>query len=605
MKAKSDHAKQAHQYALDVVKGNILVAEWVKLACERHFKDLRHSKNADFKYYYNEDTGARVCRFIECWKIFEGPKAGENIKLMPWQCFIVCSIFGWLCKDGERKDKRRYRRAYIELPRGNGKSALASALSLYMTLADGEGGAQTLAASTSKDVAKIVFFAAQQMAKSNPEFLKHLGAEIRAHVIFQQKSASRFMAISADSKTSDGKNVHMVTIDELHLHKDRRLYDSLETGMGKRNNSLMLSITTAGVDTSGVCFEVRNYLTKILHGLIEDETTFGIIYTIPEGGDWRDPQMWAAANPGLGVMVMPEIIEQLCKKAQQTPAAQSNFRTKHLSEWQSAGAAWLDMAKLKACIDNNMKISDFRNDELFIGLDLASRVDIAAKLYLFVRDRHYYAFTQCYLNEAAVISGKNSQYRGWEIEGLLTITAGDVTDFDVIERDLKKDARDYNLVEIAYDPYQATDLAQRLQKERIPVIEVGQNVKNLSPAMKFIEALIYDRRLHYNCPILTWMFSNVVVKEDKNQNIFPYKLRPEDKIDLCSALFSAICRAMLKEDTTSIYESQELFTLGRVDNNNNNKEDDIVDESTKYDEFEVVDKKKQNFDPEWLKHGWR
>jgi len=448
----SEHAKLAHQYAVDVITNKIKVAHWVQLACQRYIDDLKKSKSKEFLYYYNENAGARVCRFIECWKIFEGPKAGEDIKLMPWQCFIVCNIFGWLCKDGARKDKRRYRRAYIELPRGQGKSLLSSALALYMTLADGEGGAQVVAAGTSRDVAKIVFTAAQHLAKSNPEFLAHLGAEIRAHTIFQLKSASRFMAISADAKTSDGKNLHMCVIDELHLHKERKLFDSLETGMAKRDNSLMLAITTAGFDTSGICFEQRNYITKILTDTIKDETTFGIIYTIPDGMDWRDPTAWQAANPGWGVMVMPEVVEQLAKKAEVTPAAQAAFRTKHLSEWQSAGSAWLDMSKLKECVDYNMKIDDFIDSDCWIGLDLASRVDIAAKVYLFVKDRHYYVFTQSYLNESAVFAAKNSQYKGWEIQGLLTLTAGDVTDFEVIENDLYQDAKKYKIREIAYDP---------------------------------------------------------------------------------------------------------------------------------------------------------
>lgn len=556
---KKDHATIAEQYCRDVVEGRIFVCGYVTKACQRHLDDLKRQSTPAFPYRFDPDTGNKVCRFMEQFRIFEGPLTGQNIDLMAWQCFLIVSLFSWLCDGGDRDGKRRFRRTYIEVPRGNSKSVTASLIALWMLACDGEGGAQVVAAGTSRDVAKIVFGAAQEVAKREAEFMKALGVEVLAHTIIQKRTASRFWPLSADSKTSDGLSIHASIIDELHLHKDRRLFDSLETGLGKRAQSLGFYITTAGFDTSGVAYEQRTYLAKILDKTHTDESTFGIIYTVPEGfeDDWLNPDVWKACNPAWGRMVMPEVIAQLADKARVTPAAQNNFRTKHCNIWCSADQAWMDMTKWRAMSDPNLRIEDFHGEPVFIGLDTATRSDITAKVYTFVRDGHYYLFATSYLPEAAISIGKNSQYQGWQIAGLLTVTPGDTIDFSEIEAGLLADQRNYDVRGVGFDPWSSTQLAQRMMAEGLPMIEVRMNVGSLSEPMKQLESLARQRRLHHNNPILDWCISNVTVVIDRNENIFPRKQRAENKIDLAVASIIAMALAAEYQETpiTSLFQS--------------------------------------------------
>lgn len=547
MTTKKDHAALGYQYAQDIVAGRILVSKWVMLAMQRHLSDLARQGTEGFPYRFDPERGARVCRFVELYRVFEGPLAGQNIDLMPWQCALITILFGWLNDGGPRDGKRRFRRAYVEVPRGNAKSTLGAALAQYAAFADGEGGAQVVSAGTSRDVAKISFLAAQEMARREPEVMRALGVEIKAHSLIQRKTASRFIPISADAKNSDGKNLHLCLVDEVHAFKTRALYDSLETAMAKRDQSLMLAITTAGFDTSGIAYELRTYLTKILDGEHVDESTFGIIYTVPEGreDDWLKPEVWEAANPGWGVMVMPEAVQQLATKAKVTPSAINNFRTKHLNVWCGAASAWMDMPTWRKGRIKGLSIEHFKGEECWIGLDLATRVDLTGKVYIFRRyDQNgrsvYYMFAKPYVPELTIRLSQNSQYKGWETSGHLIASPGEVTDFSNVEEDLLCDAQDFDVKCVAYDPWQAEQLSQRMRTEGLNMVEVRMNVASLSEPMKELESLVRQRRLHHDNPVLDWCIGNVTVKPDRNENIYPRKEKPENKIDLSFAAIMAL-----------------------------------------------------------------
>ncbi len=532
----SSYVQAAHNYALSVVQGKIPAGKFVKAACKRQLDDLKRK----WQWTYSEEEAGRICRFIEQLPHVKGEKAGTNIQLEPWQCFILCTVFGWINSEG----KRRFRRAYSEVPRGNAKSTLSSGVGLYCVGADGEGGAEVYSAATTRDQARIVFRDAQHMAKQS-RVCKHIGLEVVAHNIHQVKTASKFEALASDSSTLEGLNVHCGIIDELHAHKTREVYDVIETGTGKRLRSLLWCITTAGSNRAGICYEVRDYCIKVLKGVVQDDSQFAIIYTIDDGDDWTAPETWQKANPNWGVSVQPDIVAQLASKAMQMPAAQANFKTKHLNVWVNADSAWMDMRAWDRCGDKGLKQEQFEKEGCTIGLDLASKTDIAAKIKCFRRMiddvAHYYAFGTYYLPEAAVTDGRNSQYSGWEAIGRLVTTPGDVLDFGRVEDELIDDQGHFDIRVAPFDPWQATQLAQRMMEKGLPMTEFRNTVANFSAPMKEIDALVRAGRFHHDGdPILAWMVSNVVCHMDNKENIYPRKERPENKIDGVVALIMAL-----------------------------------------------------------------
>lgn len=569
--AVSKYTTLARHYAEAVVAGDLPACRWVQLACQRQLNDLARFKGKGSPYQFNprllDKTGRQfhpadnLCAFIERLPHVKGPLAGEPIKLEPWQAFILTTVFGWVKPDG----KRRFRRSYIEVPRGNAKSTLSSAVALYMLAADREGGAEVYSLATTRDQARIVFGDAQTMARKSAGFRSRFGVAVGAHNMHVLTSGSKFEALSAEGSTLDGLNIHFGCVDELHAHKTRTVYDVVETGTGKRNNSLLWVITTAGSNRAGICYEVRTFVTRMLDGVFEDESQFGIIYGLDDGDDWTSDSALIKANPNWGISVQPEVLLPLQAKAMQMPSATNNFKTKHLNEWVNADTAWMDMRAWDACADASLDLDDFAGQPCWIGLDLASKTDIAAMVLVF---RHpeiaggHAVFGRYYLPEDTVNSSSNSQYSGWMRAGRLTVTPGNVIDFGWIEADLIDFASRFEIQAVAFDPFQATQLSTRMLEEGLPMIEVRPTVLNFSEPMKTVEALVLQKKLiHDNDPVLTWMASNVVAHLDAKDNIYPRKERPENKIDGIVALIMAISRAILPGEAVVLDADYELMLL--------------------------------------------
>jgi phage terminase large subunit-like protein len=560
MPATDRHVRKALQYAQQIVAGELPACKWVIAACQRQLDDLARWTE-EGPYRFDERAAGRVCRFIENLPHVKGPKADRDIQLEPWQCFVLTTVFGWLVRD---TGKRRFRRVYLEEPRGNAKSTMSSGVGLYMLSADGEGGAEVYSVATTKDQARITFADAQQMARKRPDLRAELGIEVAAHALVHERSGSRFAALASDSNTLDGLNVHLAIIDELHAHPTREVYDVVETAAGKRDQSLMWTITTAGTDRSGIAYEIRTYLTKILDRVIPDESFFGVIWTIDDDDDWQSEEAWRKANPNWGVSVQPEIVAQLAAKAMQMPAAQANFKTKHLCVWTNADSAWMDMRAWDRCADLSLKPEQFAGETCCVALDLATKTDIAARIQLFRREvndvDHYYAFGRYYLPESAAQDGRNAQYSGWAVSGRLVLTDGDVLDFEQIRSDVLGLSKEFDVSLIGYDPWQATQLAQQLTADGANCMEVRNTVANFSAPMKEIDALVRSGRFHHDGdPVLTWMVSNVVCHVDAKENIYPRKERAENKIDGVVALIMAM--ALMGAEPQQGYVTGRLIAL--------------------------------------------
>ena len=542
----------ANAYMDAVLSGKTPACKFVKEACKRQRNDLKKKKSSAWPYTFDPKKATRPCKFIECLKHVKGPQAGQNIRLEPWQCFILTTIFGWL----DDKGHRRFNHTYIEVPRGNGKSTLCSGVALYMLCADGERGADVYSFATTREQARIVFDDASEMARKNADLRAAYHATCLRNSVVILGTNSKFMPKSAEAKTLDGLNTHCGIIDELHAHPTREVYDVVNTSIGKRDQPLIFCITTAGYQLEGICMEHHRFVGHILDGSANDDSYFGIIYTIDDGDDWRSEQALIKANPNWGVSVIPKVVMSNYALALQNSAAEKNFLTKHLCVWCNADTQWLQMYRWRQCIRPDLNIDDFEGMPCIYAIDLATKIDITAIIRLFWNEEedgrvHFYIFPLFFLPSERVENAQNSQYAGWVRDGLIQVTDGPITDLAAISRYISNDFPKYDTLQIAYDPYQATQMAQELASYGAPMLEIGATVFNFSEPMKQLQALVYDKRIHTDGnPVLEWMASNTVAHLDAKENIFPRKEKPENKIDGIVALIMAMNVAIKRKVET-------------------------------------------------------
>lgn len=544
---KKDYRQIAGQYENDVLTGVVPACEWVKKAIRRNQQDAKRWTDTG-PFFFSEKEGSRVCHFIETLHHTKGSLANTTIVLEPWQVWLLHTIFGWRRRWDEG---RRFRRVYIEVPRGNGKSCLSSGVALYCLLCDREPGAEVYSFATTRDQAKIVFNDAKRMCEVNAPLKKTFGVDVLANAIAVPGTNSTFQAKSAEGSTLDGLNTHFACIDELHAHKTRAVYDVVETSMGKRDNSLLWIITTAGFNLAGICYEVRTLVTKVLDGVFEDDAQFGVIYSIDPDDIWWTEEAARKANPNWGVSVKPDIVMGMLRKAKELPSAANNIKTKHLNLWCNAGVAWIDMQKWDACGDETLDISMFEHQPCYIGLDLASKCDVTAKVLIFPQttatgERKFYMFPTFYLPQDAVERATNSQYAGWVEEGWIQQTDGGVTDFARVEDDLREDMERFDVKAIGYDPWNAAQLAADLDQEFAPMVEIRQYGQKASDDAKWFEAFILSGQLVHNAnPCMTWMVSNAVAKGGEMLKIV--KDTPDNKIDGVDAATMAVGLCTIEE----------------------------------------------------------
>jgi phage terminase large subunit-like protein len=568
----TDYVASARAYEAAVVGGEILACKWVRLACDRNVRDrARVGADPNFPYRFDDDAAVRICRAAEKFPHIKGPKAkvvgrdseGRNrwatIELEPWQCWLLTTLFGWV---HALTGLRRFKVGLILVPRKNAKSTLGAVVANVLLAADGESGAEVYSAATTREQAKAVAETAWEMAKRSPEFREYFGVRLGAKTTRSLEvpaTASKFAPLSADAHTLDGLNVSGAIVDELHAHKTRDVWDVLDTATGARDQSLLLAITTAGVDIGGICYEKLTYLHKVLEQALEDDEFFGIEYTIDEGDDWRTEAAWRKANPNYGVSVRPDDLRRKAREAAHSPGAINNFLTKHCNVWVRAESTWMPMPEWVRCGDASLRLEDFVSYPCWIGVDLAEVRDFAAIVALFRTDpKRYVVFGKFFLPETTLERSPIAQMSGWAAEGHIIATDGDQADYQLIEDeivnwcDLFEDVR-----EIDFDRALASRMAPNLKTRLMPrmgkdgverfVITVPQTVETMNPAMQLIESLTLAGDIRHPAnPAFNWMFSNVVVERNYKDEIFPRKAGGKDsphKIDGPVATFTAASRA--------------------------------------------------------------
>ncbi len=548
----------ATDYARDIAELRIPACKWVRLACQRHLDDIARA-DAGWTYAFNPELvdadgktyrpAERICRFAELMPHIKGDWAGrgERIRLEPWQVFFLASVFGWVHVE---TNKRRFRQADLIVPRKNAKSTIAAVIGNFMLAVDGEFGAEIYSGATSEKQALEVFRPALLMARAQPEYRQRYGVEANASNISVLATNSKFEPVIG--KPGDGASPSCAIVDEYHEHKTPELYETMATGMLARSQPLLLMITTAGDNVGGPCYVHQVQLQKVLEGIVPNERRFGIIYTIDLDDDWTKPEAIRKANPNYGISVDADTLLADQQEAIVDPRKQNTFKKKHLDIWVNAASPWLNLYSLQKCGDAALRMSDFKGETCWVGLDLASKNDIASAVWVFARQvegkRHYYVFCKNYLPAAAIERPENGHYQAWVHQGFLTETAGNMIDLKQIEEDVTASAEDHVVAEIAIDAWGSREIAPSLQAEGFVVVDVSMTVRHLSEPMKNIAALVDADQLHHDDnQAFIWMCSNVEVLEDRNENIFPRKSSAEKKIDAAVATILAIGRAMIGE----------------------------------------------------------
>src|SRR4051794_25125176 len=477
----------AVQYCRDVLARRIAACQMVHWTCERFLRDLAAAQAGQGTWEFRSELAERAMIFAGLLPNIRGPEAGKPLRLMAWQRLVFANIFGFV----ERSTgARRFRQGIVFVPRGNGKTSIAAPLALYLSFMDGEGGAEGYAAAVTRDQARILFDTARQMVLRCPEIRRRFGVEALANAVWQERSSSNFRPISSDAKALDGLNVQVAICDEIASHRTSEVYDVLLTAMGKRRNPLLLCISTATGNNSGIGKQLWDYAVRVLEGAQEDPRLFALVYTLDADDDPWEEASWVKANPSWGQAVQPDAIRAIMRQARNNPAQEAAAKTRHLNVWVGADEALFSIRSWRECANPSLSIDDFGGEPCHIALDLASRTDLAALAIVFSREdaetgrTTYTVFARCYVNDAAVIEARNPSYPGWAADGYLIATAGNETDFSAIEADVMDLCKRFNVQSVAYDPWSATQLAQRLTAEGVPLFEFRANTQNFSEPTK-------------------------------------------------------------------------------------------------------------------------
>ncbi|MBN3004504.1 terminase large subunit [Chromobacterium alkanivorans] len=526
------------------------------LSVERHYRDLQTAHKRGF--YFSPAHAWHCIDFVQGWFVHTtGPLGGKPIVLDGWQLFWTAVLIGWR---EVGSNLRRFRTGYEEVARKNGKSTWMAPIGTYLWMMDGEEGAQVYTIATTRAQAMPVFKPAfanvKRWVRKSPRLAKSIkifeGANQEKMVLFGEFGESVYEPLAANAESLDGKNPYVVLVDELHAHKTREVWDVMKSALGARLHPLINAITTAGFILDGICVEIRTYLVKVLRGEVVDDRMFGVIYTIDEGDDPYSPDVWPKANPSLGSAKTYTYMQEQASQAKVLPSARAGFLTKDLNVFVGDALSWFDMTvwdKGGKTFDRDM----LKGRRCFGGLDLASTRDITAFVLLFPppdgdEDGDWYVLVWCWVPEAKLQGDQDagSDYKAWSKKGWLTVTEGDVTDYDPVKEVIEQAVQDYDVQEIAFDTWNSTHLANQLLENDVPMVKLPQNFGGLSPGAKHIERLVYSKRLrHAANPLLRWCAGNVTLLIDSNENIKPDKKRSQGRIDPVVATCMAATRAMV------------------------------------------------------------
>ena len=548
-------ADEIEAYARCVVDGAVVAGRLVRLACERHLRDLVDGPSRGLRW--DAAAAARTVQFFPAvLRHSKGQFAGQPFHLLDWEKFVVGSIFGW-----KIRDIRRFRTAFVSTARKNGKSTIEAGIGIKGLVDEDEPGAEIYSAATTRDQARIVFSEAERMRAASPALRKRITQTTNNLAVID--TSSWFRPLSADASKMDGLNVFIALVDEVHEHHDGSVIEKLDTGMGARLQPLMYETTTAGVNRNSICYQHWDFSTKVLEGLIPAETAdrwFAYIATIDEEDDWQDERAWRKANPSLGTLLKIEDLRAEVALAREMPSKQNSIRRLRLNQWTQQVVRWLDMDVWDAGAAD-FDVGALRGRKCYGGLDLARVNDLTSLALLFppvmpgerwkVIWRHW-----CPEDDILTRSKRDrAPYDVWRDQGRLIATAGNTTDFKFVEVEIIDLARLYEIIDLAFDRTFAGEIVRNLTDEGLNMVEFGQGFLSMGPPSSELSRKLLARELqHGDDKVATWCASNVTIRTDPAGNIKPDKERSTERIDPIVALVMAIGRSMTTtENTVSAY----------------------------------------------------
>ena len=528
--------------------------------------DHRHATWPGKGYRYDTERAERAVIFVEDFcRHYKGEWAGQPMLLADWQKLITREVFGWVGSDGYRI----IRTAWLEVARKNGKSQWGGALAAYMLIADGEAGAEVYSSATKRDQAKIVFAATKAIVKQNSELLKWVKPHRTRLVV--DRTDSYFEPLSAEASTLDGLNPHGNFIDEIHAHRNREVWDVLDTAMGARRQPLTWVMTTAGIySPEAIGWELHDYARQVAEQSLPDDSWFVWISCADDDVDEFSEAAMEQANPNIDVSVRRDFLKKQAAKAQSQAGFTNTYRRLHLNRWTQAAKLWLNMEHWKQCGGELPPEEHLRGLRCYGALDLSSKIDLTA-LSLAFHDPDaglWYLMQQYYLpGDELEERGRKDRvpYAAWAEQGYLHLTDGNVIDYDFIRADVAQFATDFDIQEIAYDPWNAMQTAINLEADGMVMASMRQGYATMSEPTKEFEKLVVGRQLrHGDDPILKWMSNNVVVTSDPSGNLKPDKSRSRERIDGIVAAIMAVGRGIVASGGGSVYEDRGVATIGVV-----------------------------------------
>ena len=525
-----------YKYAQDVLDGKIVAGELVRLACKRFMSDL---ERPDLEF--RAEIVDRFITFCSLIKHFKGKSANEKFILENWQQFIAANIIGFYYKN---TDDRKYTNSLICVSRKQGKTALAALFCLWFLIGDGESGAEVDLAANSRQQAQIAYeFCtnyARQLDPSGKE-LKCLRTGIKLKL-----NDSNLNVFAADSTKLDGFNASFALIDEYHAAKDSRLYDVLKSSQGQRKNPHLMVISTVGFSITSPFKKLYDTDCEILHGLKQDDSTFAMIFALDDGDDWRNEKVWGKIAPNLDITVTTKYLREQVIQAENNVSAETGILVKNFNVWQQVTNIWIPDSYVNRCF-KKISYSDFNEDTslCYCGTDLAAVGDMTAVSCMYTRDDDdkLYFITEYFLPETALTESPNRElYKQWKRQGLLTITEGNVTDYTYITRMMLKRNSHIPIRKVAYDSWNSTQWAIEATEQGLPLEPFSQSIGNFNRPTRELERLIRSQKVVFQTNEITrWMFRNVLLKHDHNDNVKPTKGGTgNQKIDGVIAILEAL-----------------------------------------------------------------
>lgn len=563
-------------YIQEVLDGTIITNQWIKAACQRHLDDLETGEKRGL--YFDQEEGQRFVAFFERFLHHsKGKWAGDPFTLLPWQQFMISSLFGWKRSDGSR----RFRTLFCAVGRKNGKSATCSGLGLAMLDFDQEPAAEVYFSATKRDQARICHVEAERMVKASPHLKKRIG--IHRNNLHVKSTGSKAEPLSSEARSLDGLSPHCAIIDEYHAHKDAEIFHVLKSATGARAQPLLAIVTTAGWNIDGPCFHFQKTCQDVLQGIKDDDSLLPLIYCLDEEDDWKDQSTWIKANPSLGESIsMDYLVEQYTQATNYGSTEEANFRTKHLNEWVSSSDVWIKDEEWMASGSDPIEV-DEKSLTWYGGLDLAAVSDFCCLVLVApLPDGELLARRWYWLPESAWERRMDREESSIHMDMLdlsyFHLSPGNVTDYQALRRTISgyyvQDGTvmhdtscimdQYNVASISFDRWNSSTLVTQLTGDGVLMAPIGMGYASQSAPLRELERLILEKKLiHEGDPVLRWMIRNVMIQRDPAGNIKLDKARSQDKIDGVMSLNCAVAEWMTRTaaDPNEIPDDYQIRTL--------------------------------------------